>query len=653
MTLVRQLVLIVSLTFAMVFVGTFVVTADNTRRFLVTQLESHAQDTATALGLSLSPPMASRDVLTMQSMVDAVFDRGYYREIVVVAQDRTPLVDRVNVVKVHGVPAWFIRWLPLPTPKASAHVMAGWQRGGTVHVASHPGYAYHELWANTMDTLRWSLGTLGFAVLLTVGALRILLRPLIAVEQQAAAISHSDFRKVEAIPRTRELRRVVLAMNSMSGKLEEVLTGLFSRIRQLRDQAYTDTLTGLGNARAFERDLHELVSRPEEHAFGACLLINLAGVEVANEVCGYGGGDELIRVSGQRLEALQGERRGLTARLGGGMFALVLPDLDLEDGKAIAAEISSTLSSVSVGGLEPAGASVGLAFFQGRQSDAQMRSALEGAVREAQEAGPNRWHLFEDPEPRAGEGDLAETFEARLVEVIERGEVVLYFQPVVTADLVSTLHHEVLARVPLARGDHELVPAGAFLAAVKRAGLALDFDRLVVRAGLEHLRRCADASIRLAINLSPAACRDETFATWLVEELRAAGHLAEQLSFEVSAYAAAEVPENLLILARRLHEVGAEVGLDHFGVGDLSLEYIRSLRIDYAKLDGAFIREIEANPNHRAFVEGCLDVGRGTDIRVIAERVETDAELAVLREIGIDGVQGYRIGRPAVWGDQA
>ncbi|MDX1528035.1 MAG: LapD/MoxY N-terminal periplasmic domain-containing protein, partial [Gammaproteobacteria bacterium] len=137
MTLLRQLVLILALMFVLVFAGTFTITVENTRRYLVTQLESHAQDTATSLALSLTPHVD--DVLRMKSMVDAVFDRGEYRRIVVENLQGEAMISRDVPVKVYGVPAWFVRRLPLETPEASAKLMSGWRQAGQLKVVSHPG----------------------------------------------------------------------------------------------------------------------------------------------------------------------------------------------------------------------------------------------------------------------------------------------------------------------------------------------------------------------------------------------------------------------------------------------------------------------------------------------------------------------------------
>ena len=187
MTLYRQIALSIILLLLLGFLGTMIVSTSNLRSFLVTQLESHAQDTATSLGLSLSPQMQAQDLPIMTSMVDAIFDRGDYSNISVVAINGEVLIERSKPVSPEQVPDWFINTIPLQTPRTEALVMSGWKQAATVAVTSHSGRAYNELWSNTVDTLKLFLASAAITLLLGLLAVRVLLRPLQRVEMQADA----------------------------------------------------------------------------------------------------------------------------------------------------------------------------------------------------------------------------------------------------------------------------------------------------------------------------------------------------------------------------------------------------------------------------------------------------------------------------------
>ena len=157
MTLYRQLGIFTLVLFFMLFTGTWLANLESTRSFLIDQLESHAQDTATSLGLSISQHNIDNDKPAIESMINAVFDRGYYRIIRYTDAQQNVLFDRVLDVSIENVPQWFISLIPLKTPEATANVMAGWHQAGSVFVKSHPGYAYKTLWENVVRMTLWFL----------------------------------------------------------------------------------------------------------------------------------------------------------------------------------------------------------------------------------------------------------------------------------------------------------------------------------------------------------------------------------------------------------------------------------------------------------------------------------------------------------------
>ncbi|PVV15266.1 MAG: hypothetical protein B6D77_02115 [gamma proteobacterium symbiont of Ctena orbiculata] len=177
MTLSRQLIILITVLLILVFTGTFFISVQNTRAYLESQLESHAQDTATSLGLSISKHMAEGDLATVTSMTDAIFDRGYYRLVVIQDMQGEPLVDRKLALTLEGVPPWFIEQFPLSTPIGKAIVMSGWVQAGKVVVQSHPGFAHRQLWENSVEIFRWFLISALVVLLLGVFTLQLVLNP--------------------------------------------------------------------------------------------------------------------------------------------------------------------------------------------------------------------------------------------------------------------------------------------------------------------------------------------------------------------------------------------------------------------------------------------------------------------------------------------
>ena len=644
MTLLRQLVLILALMFVLVFTGTFGITVDNTRRYLVTQLESHAQDTATSLALSLTPH--SGDVLRMKSMVDAVFDRGEYRRILVESLEGEPLISREVPVKVFGVPDWFVRRLPLETPEASARLMAGWRQAGQVRVVSHPGLAYDQLWSNVVETFWWSAAALVLALLLTIVALRVVLRSLSRVESQAIAITNREFPRIDRIPRARELRRVVVAMNNMTARVEDLLAEQHEQSERLREAAYGDPVTGLGNQRAFERELERLTTHRDEHAFGAVGMISVHGLEAANIADGYQLGDALLQRASERIIEVVRERHGFAARLGGGIFGVILPDIPHSGVKETVEPLLKELAAISVGELDPAGVNIGLAYYGGGQTAEVLSERAESALANAETDGINVWHLYDDGETAAGRDVHKEAYwKSVLNDVIDKRAVVLNVQPVCAArDQDEIAHYEVFARIQ--GEDGELVPAGVFFPMAVRAGLAEALDRAIVETLMEVAGSDVHESRRFAINLSRHSIRSEAFSDWLVKRLGDEPAIGKRLFFEVTESIVAGMPYTVLEFVRRLGVAAAGFGVDHCGSRDLALDYLKQLKASYTKIDGAFIRGLDEEEDKRVYVRSLIATARALETKTIAEHVESEAMLETVKQLGFDGVQGYYIGRP-------
>ncbi len=645
MTLYRQLVVLLTLMYALVFAGTFMITVDNTRQYLVAQLQSHAQDTATSLGLSLSSPSVAGDVLLMKSMVDALFDRGEYRRILVENLNGEALIDRALDVKVYGVPDWFVGWMSLETPEASSKLMTGWRQAGLVRVRSHPGRAYDQLWKNAVETSRWSLGALLAAVVISGLALRVLLRSLRDVEIQALAIADQEFPRIANIPRTRELKRVVLAMNRMTEKISGLLADSHAQMDRLRGAAYGDAITGLGNEAAFNRELERLVTDREQHAYGIVALLRMRGLDEANHADSYALGDALLKAAAEPLREVTEAHQGVAARIGGALFALLIPDVPRSDVGNIIKPLISELSEVRVGELDAAGLNMGFAYYGGGQSAKALRERAETALNNAEREGVNTWHMYEATETAAGR-DLSHEQRWRSVfeNVIAQRAVVLAAQPVKTPDLGNVLHEEIFARIRPGEGD--LVSAGVFFPMATRVGLAMALDKTIIEVAVEAATRGPSSETNYALNLSRASVQSPEFIDWLVDLLERHDELCARFSFEVAEGLVAAKPDEVLELARAIRSTGAEFGVDHGGARDLALDYLKRLKADYIKIDGSMVTGLEHDQERQAYLRSLLATARGLDIKTFALHIESEDTLDAARQLGFDGLQGYHVGRP-------
>lgn len=643
MTLLRQLIMAILAVLLLVFVGSVTINVVNTRQYLDAQLQSHAQDAATSLGLSLSTSVAEDDRATMESMVDAMFDSGYYRTIELVNTDGAVLLQRTQPVRLGEVPDWFVGLLPLRTPVGDALLMSGWRQLGQVRVRSNPGYAYLELWRTTRDSIQLFAAVSVLAMLLAVLGVRVLLRPLRATETQAIAIAARDFPVQERLPRTRELRRVVQAMNHMSRKVQQMLHEQITLSEALRAQAFRDPVTGLGNRALFEHDLHHLLTAPEEHFRGTLALVQLRDFKAFNNAHGYAAGDDLLRqAAGALREASADFAPHTLARLGGADFGLLVACGEDAELAELGATLSRALAGLHDHGLlaEADVGHVGLAVHAGNDTPSALLSRADAALRAAQTQAGNAWHVAAPvtgatPRPASAWREL-------LNESLRDGALALYVQPVMRLDGEAPLHHEVLVRL---HSDGELLPAGGFMPMAERFGLASAVDRAVVGSVLQRLPELP-ADRRLAVNLSPSSLADTQFRQWLDSQLAAHPTLAGRLTFEVPEYGAARHLTALRDLAERLSRAGSGLALDHFGRGFNPFDYLAGLKLRYIKVDGRYIRALPQDSDSRFFVHTLREVAHGLECLIIAETVEDATQLTAVCDLRMDGAQGYHLATP-------
>lgn len=648
MTLYRQLFIFTLILLVLLFAGTWLAKLNTTRSFLADQLESHAQDTATSLGLSISPYMAQNDLSAVETMFNAVFDRGYYRAIQLTDIENRVLLERVLPVRIEGVPEWFINLIPLVTPRATAMVMSGWHQAGQVIVESHPGYAYKTLWDTVVSTTLW-YGIMGIAAVAGGGiGLQLLLRPLHRVEHQADGLCRRQYEIQEHLPRTRELRRVVEAMNRMTYKVKEMFDEQARIAERLRKNAYSDLLTELGNRRYLEGQVAARLDSRESSLKGAFLLVQLNDLQEVNRQKGFQVGDELVqRVAGKLKDVTRHIVHGSLARLSGGDFGLFLPDAGLDDARQIAEDVVREFAQLAVEGLTLSNnvGHVGGVIYDRKTDFGQLLAGADTALRSAQQSGTNAWHIDSLAEETEAAARGQQRWKNLLGRVLAEKNIRLFAQKTVRSDDYSTvLHMEVFSRITEESG--RLLSADMFIPLAERLGLISALDRVVLEKAMQ-----TDVAVlgvdQLAVNISPSSLKDQAFRDWVLQSLRVLPATTPKLRFEFAEYSAVQQLDLVREFGAQIQQLGHGYGLDHFGHGFSNFGYLKSLRPDYVKIDRAYTNELTGRESDSHFFIGSLTgVAHSLDILVIAEGVENEAQAALLHELNLDGIQGYFIGRP-------
>ena len=648
MSLFKQLLIAICLFLVVAFSGSFMVSLESSRAQYVNQLRSHAQDAATALALSLTPNID--DPAMVELMVSSIFDSGYYATIRVVdvATDKT-LVERTGTPDAGSVPQWFVKLIGLEPAGGDAIVSRGWEQAARVEVISHPMFALAKLWQSALGSLGWLLLCGAVSAVLGALLLRRQLKPLDYMVHQSHAIARREFLSLPELPRTPELRRVVQAMNQMVEKLKALFQEQAERSEKLRVESYQDNLTGLANRRYFEMQLNARVSNPEQASSGYLLLLRVKDLAGLNQRLGGQRTDQLLKAVGEQLQrecARYPETLNLVTRIRGGEFAVLAPGLVRGEALQLAQNLEAALASLHATGATDVAsvASIGLAPFVHGDSPQAVLQLGDQALAQAESQGEPGWACL-DHSASASVGDDHHAWHNLLDQALSHQRFELYFQPVVAAqDTQVVLHYKVLSRLLDEQG--QTIPAGRFLPWLERFGWTARLDRLMLE---QVLRQMAGHEQSLALNLSSATLADPQALNKVFEILRAHSNLGSRLTLEIGEE---QLPEQAVLeqLTRQLRELGFSLSLQRFGGRFSMIGNLSRLGLAYLKIDGSYIRAIDQESDKRLFIEAIQRAAHSIDLPLIAERVETEGELAVIREMGLFGVQGQLVGEPKRWG---
>ncbi len=415
-----------------------------------------------------------------------------------------------------------------------------------------------------------------------------------------------------------------------------------------------DEITGLYNRTCFIETLKGLITySPQQDKTGALLLIDLDQFKVFNDTYGHIMGDDILRHIGRRLQDTLMERYSedhIIGRLSSDEFAVFLPHCNEECAMEVAEQIRCGIEELRPLDITDVhlSASIGVVTHprHGNTTKALLTRA-DAAMYRAKKLGRNRVHLYR-PEDR----DL-EHLHSRLVwrekiaKALEEGRFIPWFQSIMSLEDNAIHHCEALARMK--DEENNILAPNVFIDTAEKFGLIGAIDRQItekVMLAQVELSRQGN-SLTFSMNLSGKDLGDEELLSFIQSKIAETGVDPNHLIFEITETAAVHDLDSAIRFINALREMGCHFALDDFGVGFTSFIYLKEMQVDYIKIDGSFIRNLHKSPNDQLFVKAITDVASGMGIKTIAEFVEYEETLNILREFGVDYAQGYLIGKPA------
>jgi len=395
------------------------------------------------------------------------------------------------------------------------------------------------------------------------------------------------------------------------------------------------------------------VQRAEDNRLHYVFYLDLDQFKVVNDTCGHAAGDELLRQIPSIMAPLI-RKSDVLARLGGDEFGLILEDSSYESAEKIDLSIIKAISEYRFGWADKVfrvGVSIGIVEVNDSIASAEnILKWTDSACYVAKDEGRNTFHFYTPSDEVMIQREQEMGWLFLIEQALQEDKFELFAQPIVSVDSTNDAPHNYELLIRMRNENDQILPPGAFLPAAERYEKMAAIDRWVFAQAITTLAKnpkLLDGAGYFSVNLSAQSISDESFLDFLVELLELNSKIANKLCIEITETA---VISNMMVAMNfisRLKKIGVRFALDDFGSGLSSFGYLKSLPVDYLKIDGLFVKGIANDPIDFAMVKSIHDVGNLMGLKTIAEFVENEDILNELRKIEVDYAQGYGIGKPS------
>lgn len=635
-----------SLFLGVILISVMILNFKSATEFVQNQLYTDAKNTAHSLGLSLSKVADPSDTSSMETMINAIYDSGYYQRIQLVDVDGKNIYTRESDVRVMDVPQWFIKSVPIQNASVTSDIMIGWNRFGTLEVSGHTGNAYRQLYSTLLDLAQTFLmiGLVVFGLLYLL--LSLSLQSLKRIRDQAKAIIDNEFIIETKIPFTTEFRSVTVAMNAMVEKVKDIFERENETLRRYHELLYKDSETKLNNRRYLTAKLPDYLQSDASLSSGVYVMISLDEIDRLKREKGYERYNRLISVLADELSAQIGAfRHALISRLNESDFFAALPSCEistvthqieklLHTMRLVMEEIDSEICDYVV-----IGCAIGT--YSDKDTLKSLFSRADYAVTQAKLRGNFSIEINEEKEDALVLG--REEWRNELLKSLDESRMLLAFQSAVEqrAGELSVIHEEIFLRLLDREGT--IHSAGYFIPVATSLGLIDTLDRYMIEKVLKHVNEHSPVT-SLAVNLSGDFVKKHANIQWLKTQLEQFSRQNDlKLWFEVSNTTAIHELEAVATIASMIKLFGYHFGIDHFTIPEAGAHYLQAIRPDYVKANGAYLQDMMFDNTTGKSRESFNNVIRSLGISVIAINIEDAHDVEKLKALGIERFQGTYI----------
>ena len=633
MSLIKQLWLAIVVILSLAFAGAFILSTVASKHYFEQQLQAKNDDNATILALSMT--QLEKEPVELDLLISAQFDAGHYHYISLTDPDGKVISERINNNSKTKAPDWFVKFIKLELHPGEAEIQDGWSQYGTLKIESDSNFAYDKLWDNTILSALWVL-LIGLIGGLACGKiLKKILSPLNDVVEQAESIGENRFITIN-VPKTKEFKAVVNAMNALSNRVKKTVSEESARLDQLRLENNYDHITGLMNHDYFIKNLDATISHEEYFHEGALTVSKLTNLAAIDQKLGYKETNVILKAIGDTLQGACDQQAGLSVgRLNGTDFAVF--SSKPVDSYSFGNQIKKLLEKIS--GTNDKSTNINFttvaARVTGTDSAGKMIELTSKLLDEIGSEENNVLHIINPGDLDQYEDSHENEWLSLLTSALDNRRIKLESYPVVSQN-GDLMHFESPVRLQL-KPDGKWFCAGEFITWATRLNLMSRLDALVFETAANSINNGAQA---IGLNVSASAMCNLSFIEKIVSTISAQPHIAEKLYFEIPEQDAFDHLAEFHHFCKQIRSLGCKIGIEHVGTRISRLGELHDVGLNYIKIDASVIRDIDSSEANKTLLRGLCMIAHSIGVIAIAEGVHTENEIAVLKQIGIDGMTG-------------
>ncbi len=636
MTLYKQLVIGIIAVFMLLMTSVFVIEFKSTQDFLVKQQQSEINNTINTVGLALAPYLEDKDPVAVESVINALFDGSSYSVVRLVFLDTNDEILRSYPISPYSVPKWFVDLNIFSKLHDKRVITSGWMQLAEVEIISHPGEAYYQLW----QTLLRLAGAFAVLLILGLGSIAFIvkrsLEPLRAIREKMEDVANNQFGEPLEAPQTKDLVILVEGINMMSSQVEASFKAQAREAQQLRERAYMDPVSQLGNRSYFMSQLNQWLG---ESAQGGIAILEAHFIKELYEKRGYEAGDNMVQELAQQLS------NGLTtpnlsiARISTDEFGFIAPNLETDEIQILADNIVSYAQTIQA---DPLGVSapeiyLGVVANKEKKPSSEILALVDNALTQAKSTPEKPISIISAESSVNTRGK--QQWKSLVEEAIHNHWFSFRFQSA-TDSQTNVFHSEVFTAI---EKDGERYTANQFLFALEELKSTHIFDQYVIESMLKKLSE-GEVTNPIAVNIAQSSIEQPSFIRWIGQTLSRYSKVANQLHFEIPEPCFIKMPHYTALLCNTIRSAGASFGVDNYGRNFQSLEYINEYRPNYVKLDYLYTHQLE-DEKQKYTLSSISRTAHNLGITTIASRVETQTQLEFLSEHFVDVFQGFIVDR--------